>query len=47
MLGARVTCLMFFARVFHWWVCGVAGDPRVTIKVFLLSLLLSQINLLL
>lgn len=26
MLGARVTCLMFFARVFHWWVCGVAGN---------------------
>lgn len=26
MLGARVTCLMFFARVFNWWVCGVAGE---------------------
>ena len=28
MLGARVTCLMFFARVFNWWVCGVAGEQR-------------------
>lgn len=26
MLGARVTCLMVFARVFNWWVCGVAGE---------------------
>lgn len=26
MLGARVTCLTFFARVFNWWVCGVAGE---------------------
>lgn len=30
MLGARVTCLMFFARVFNWWVCGVAGEWRKT-----------------
>lgn len=26
MLAARVTCLMLFARVFNWWVCGVAGE---------------------
>lgn len=33
MLGARVTCLMFFARVFNWWVCGVAGELRVYVCV--------------
>lgn len=26
MLGTRVACLMLFARVFNWWVCGVAGE---------------------
>lgn len=30
MLGARVTCLMFFARVFNWWVCGVAGEQQAS-----------------
>ena len=28
MLGSRVACLMFFARVFSWWVCGVAGEQE-------------------
>lgn len=32
MLGARVTCLMFFARVFDWWVCGVAGTCTLVIR---------------
>lgn len=39
MLGARVTCLMFFARVFNWWVCGVAGEHGETLfsyRVFLM-----------
>jgi hypothetical protein len=26
MLTARVTSLMVFARVFNWWVVGVAGE---------------------
>lgn len=26
MLGARVASLMSFARYFHWWTCGVAGE---------------------
>ncbi|XP_004083629.1 XK-related protein 5 [Oryzias latipes] len=37
MLGARVTCLMFFARVFHWWVCGVAGFHWLTASFWLVS----------
>lgn len=36
MLGARVTCLMFFARVFNWWVCGVAGEHGETLFSFFL-----------
>ncbi|XP_061611011.1 XK-related protein 5a [Phyllopteryx taeniolatus] len=37
MLGARVTCLMFFARVFNWWVCGVAGFHWLTASFWLVS----------
>ncbi|XP_061843328.2 XK-related protein 5a isoform X1 [Nerophis lumbriciformis] len=37
MLGARVTCLMFFARVFSWWVCGVAGFHWLTASFWLVS----------
>ncbi|XP_019727176.1 XK-related protein 5a [Hippocampus comes] len=37
MLGARVTCLMFFARVFDWWVCGVAGFHWLTASFWLVS----------
>lgn len=34
MLGARVACLMFFARVFNWWVCGVAGEQKSSCDTF-------------
>lgn len=34
MLGARVACLMFFARVFNWWVCGVAGEWESSCDTF-------------
>lgn len=34
MLGARVACLMFFARVFNWWVCGVAGEQESSCDTF-------------
>lgn len=34
MLGARVACLMFFARVFNWWVCGVAGEQESSCVTF-------------
>lgn len=46
MLGARVTCLMFFARVFNWWVCGVAGEWQAPIYfyVILTPLKYSDIN---
>ncbi len=27
MLGARVASLMFFCSMFHWWSCGVVGEP--------------------
>nr|XP_020443977.1 XK-related protein 5 isoform X2 [Monopterus albus] len=37
MLGARVTCLMFFARVFNWWVCGVVGFHWLTASFWLVS----------
>ncbi|XP_056150817.1 XK-related protein 5a [Lampris incognitus] len=37
MLGARVTSLMFFARVFNWWVCGVAGFHWLTASFWLIS----------
>ncbi|XP_068610103.1 XK-related protein 5a [Brachionichthys hirsutus] len=37
MLGARVTCLVFFARVFSWWVCGVAGFHWLTASFWLVS----------
>ncbi|XP_059213124.1 XK-related protein 5a [Centropristis striata] len=37
MLAARVTCLMFFARVFNWWVCGVAGFHWLTASFWLVS----------
>ncbi|XP_058468620.1 XK-related protein 5a [Solea solea] len=37
MLGARVTCLMFFARVFNWWVCGVIGFHWLTASFWLVS----------
>ncbi|XP_062267714.1 XK-related protein 5a [Platichthys flesus] len=37
MLGARVTCLMFFARVFNWWVLGVAGFHWLTASFWLVS----------
>ncbi|KAF7653714.1 hypothetical protein LDENG_00079070 [Lucifuga dentata] len=37
MLAARVTCLMCFARVFNWWVCGVAGFHWLTASFWLVS----------
>uniref|UniRef100_A0AAV2L273 XK-related protein n=1 Tax=Knipowitschia caucasica TaxID=637954 RepID=A0AAV2L273_KNICA len=37
MIAARVTCLMFFARVFRWWVCGVAGFHWLTASFWLVS----------
>ncbi|KAM4600847.1 XK-related protein 5a [Polymixia lowei] len=37
MLAARVTSLMFFARVFNWWVCGVAGFHWLTASFWLVS----------
>ncbi|XP_034017990.1 XK-related protein 5a [Thalassophryne amazonica] len=37
MLGARVTCLTFFARVFNWWVCGVVGFHWLTASFWLVS----------
>lgn len=33
MLGTRVACLMFFARVFNWWVFGVAGEQVTHLRV--------------
>ncbi|XP_041950488.1 XK-related protein 5a [Alosa sapidissima] len=37
MLGARVASLMFFTRVFGWWVCGVIGFHWVTAAFWLMS----------
>ncbi|KAJ3607283.1 hypothetical protein NHX12_026794 [Muraenolepis orangiensis] len=37
MLAARVTSLMVFARVFSWWVCGVAGFHWLTASFWLVS----------
>ncbi|XP_062324344.1 XK-related protein 5a [Osmerus eperlanus] len=37
MLGARVASLMFFARVFNWWVLGVAGFHWLTASFWLVS----------
>ncbi|XP_062378180.1 XK-related protein 5-like [Sardina pilchardus] len=37
MLGARVTSLVFFARVFSWWVCGVAGFHWLVASFWLVS----------
>lgn len=34
MLGTRVACLMFFARVFNWWVYGVAGEQESSCDTF-------------
>ncbi|XP_028858845.1 XK-related protein 5a [Denticeps clupeoides] len=37
MLGARVASLMFFARAFGWWVCGVVGFHWLTASFWLVS----------
>ncbi|KAM6954583.1 XK-related protein 5a [Aplochiton taeniatus] len=37
MLTARVASLMCFARVFSWWVCGVAGFHWLTASFWLVS----------
>ncbi|XP_033847215.1 XK-related protein 5a [Periophthalmus magnuspinnatus] len=37
MIASRVTCLMFFARVFSWWVCGVVGFHWLTASFWLVS----------
>uniref|UniRef100_W5LXT1 XK-related protein n=2 Tax=Lepisosteus oculatus TaxID=7918 RepID=W5LXT1_LEPOC len=37
MLGARISSLMFFARVFHWWVYGVAGFHWLVASFWLVS----------
>ncbi|XP_062406303.1 LOW QUALITY PROTEIN: XK-related protein 5a [Sardina pilchardus] len=37
MLGARVASLVFFTRVFGWWVCGVIGFHWLTAAFWLMS----------
>ncbi|XP_041928229.1 XK-related protein 5b isoform X1 [Alosa sapidissima] len=37
MLGARVTSLVFFTRVFTWWVCGIAGFHWLVASFWLVS----------
>ncbi|KAL2098717.1 hypothetical protein ACEWY4_005197 [Coilia grayii] len=37
MLGARITSLVFFARVFTWWLCGVIGFHWLVASFWLVS----------
>ncbi|XP_036406340.1 XK-related protein 5a [Megalops cyprinoides] len=37
MLGARISSLMFFARIFRWWVYGVVGFHWLTASFWLVS----------
>ncbi|XP_036398794.1 XK-related protein 5b [Megalops cyprinoides] len=37
MLGARISSLMFFTRVFTWWICGFVGFHWLTACFWLVS----------